>query len=366
MLRNKFIGMAAASGLASACGAVNAQEYYMVVSSTSPEGVVLIDRSNNQLVDADWIRDLGSPDWSFTTPKEAIRVGDEIWVSDQLVRAIHRFSLDSNDPVLNRPQFLGSITGDGINNFNNIRGMGYDGTNVYLTMAGTSSDLWLNSVIIIDPSTQQITDFLPLGFSPFDVEPHGDELLVADISGNRITRHSKTGVFLGDFVPSGIMNFPQQVVALDNGDILVASFSSNAAHRFSPQGVELERATRAELGIPSGNIRGIFPEPGQDSYLVSASPGVYRAVPDGFGGMTGSLVYEPGSGHNGQYIGLLDLGTTPTCPPDLNGDGVVDADDFFLFLSLFAAGDPIADFNNDGVIDADDFFAFLSAFAAGC
>ncbi|MCC5785074.1 MAG: LamG domain-containing protein [Phycisphaerales bacterium] len=56
----------------------------------------------------------------------------------------------------------------------------------------------------------------------------------------------------------------------------------------------------------------------------------------------------------------------PTCPPDINGDGVVDADDFFLFLSFFASGDPRADFNNDGVIDADDFFAFLSAFAAGC
>ncbi len=56
----------------------------------------------------------------------------------------------------------------------------------------------------------------------------------------------------------------------------------------------------------------------------------------------------------------------PTCRPDLNGDGVVDADDFFLFLQLFAAGDARADFNNDGVIDADDFFAFLNAFAAGC
>ena len=56
----------------------------------------------------------------------------------------------------------------------------------------------------------------------------------------------------------------------------------------------------------------------------------------------------------------------PSCPPDLNGDGVVDADDFFLFLSLFAAGDLRADFNNDGVIDADDFFSFLNAFAAGC
>ncbi|TVS07905.1 MAG: hypothetical protein EA423_02880 [Phycisphaerales bacterium] len=339
----------------------------MVVSSTSPQGVVLIDRSNNQLVDADWIRDLGSPDWSLTTPKEAIRVGDEIWVSDQLVRAIHRFALDSNDPVLNRPQFVGSIFGDGINEFNNIRGMGYDGTNVYLTMAGTSTSLWQNSVIVINPSTQQITDFLSVGFSPFDVEPYGNELLVADITGNRITRHSTTGAYLGDFVPPGFVNFPQQIVALDNGDVLVASFSSNAAHRFSPQGVELERATRVELGIPSGNIRGIFPEAGQNSYLVSASPGVYRAVPDGFGGMTGSVVYEPGSGHNGQYIGLLDLGGTgPSCPPDLNGDGVVDADDFFLFLQLFAAGDMRADFNNDGVIDADDFFAFLNAFAAGC
>ncbi len=55
-----------------------------------------------------------------------------------------------------------------------------------------------------------------------------------------------------------------------------------------------------------------------------------------------------------------------TCRPDLNGDGVVDADDFFEFLSLFAAGDLRADFNNDGVIDADDFFLFLNEFAAGC
>ncbi len=82
------------------------------------------------------------------------------------------------------------------------------------------------------------------------------------------------------------------------------------------------------------------------------------ATPFGGGPVTprsfsGRIHYEPG-------------GTTPICPPDLNGDGVVDADDFFKFLQLFAAGDPRADFNNDGVIDADDFFAFLSAFAAGC
>ncbi|TVS05122.1 MAG: hypothetical protein EA423_07000 [Phycisphaerales bacterium] len=69
---------------------------------------------------------------------------------------------------------------------------------------------------------------------------------------------------------------------------------------------------------------------------------------------------------NFSIIKLITEGGALTCPPDLNGDGVVDADDFFLFLQLFAAGDMRADFNNDGVIDADDFFAFLNAFAQGC
>ncbi len=57
---------------------------------------------------------------------------------------------------------------------------------------------------------------------------------------------------------------------------------------------------------------------------------------------------------------------TGDCIVDLNGDGVVDADDFFEYLALFADGDPRADFTGDGVIDADDFFLFLSLFADGC
>ncbi len=63
---------------------------------------------------------------------------------------------------------------------------------------------------------------------------------------------------------------------------------------------------------------------------------------------------------------LLKFGGDDVCVADLNADGVVDADDFFLFLQLFAAADPRADINNDGVIDADDFFAYLTLFAAGC
>ncbi len=56
----------------------------------------------------------------------------------------------------------------------------------------------------------------------------------------------------------------------------------------------------------------------------------------------------------------------PPCRADLNGDCVLDWRDFFLYLDLFGAGDPIADINGDGVLDADDFFAYLELFAAGC
>ncbi len=96
-----------------------------------------------------------------------------------------------------------------------------------------------------------------------------------------------------------------------------------------------------------------------DSYAVSqtadASGFIEIVMTDAAGPAVGwviaGLAIEPGG---------------PVCIPDLNGDGVVDADDFFLFLQLFAAGDPRADFNNDGVIDADDFFLFLNLFAQGC
>lgn len=75
-------------------------------------------------------------------------------------------------------------------------------------------------------------------------------------------------------------------------------------------------------------------------------------------GTTGHIRYETNQV-------LLDIVDAP-CIADINGDGVVDADDFFAFLSLFASGDPLADINGDGVIDADDFFAYLTLFAAGC
>ncbi len=54
------------------------------------------------------------------------------------------------------------------------------------------------------------------------------------------------------------------------------------------------------------------------------------------------------------------------CRPDLNGDDVVNTQDFILFLNLWVAGDETADWNNDSMIDTRDFLAYLNDWVAGC
>ena len=54
------------------------------------------------------------------------------------------------------------------------------------------------------------------------------------------------------------------------------------------------------------------------------------------------------------------------CPPDINGDGVLDLFDFLAYTNLFNLGDLKADFDEDGFLDLFDFLAFLNAFNAGC
>ncbi|RMH14152.1 MAG: hypothetical protein D6695_02060 [Planctomycetota bacterium] len=58
--------------------------------------------------------------------------------------------------------------------------------------------------------------------------------------------------------------------------------------------------------------------------------------------------------------------TDPGCPPDMNGDGMLDFFDVLTFLNAFSAQEAAADFNNDGLIDFFDVLAYLGAFSAGC
>lgn len=57
---------------------------------------------------------------------------------------------------------------------------------------------------------------------------------------------------------------------------------------------------------------------------------------------------------------------SPSCPPDVNGDGLVNTQDFITFLNAYNSGDPLADFNLDGEQNIIDFLAFLNAYNVGC
>ncbi len=63
---------------------------------------------------------------------------------------------------------------------------------------------------------------------------------------------------------------------------------------------------------------------------------------------------------------MVASGDAPACAADLTGEGDVNTNDFFAFLSLYQAQDPRADFAPDGQINTNDFFAFLAAYQAGC
>jgi hypothetical protein len=58
-------------------------------------------------------------------------------------------------------------------------------------------------------------------------------------------------------------------------------------------------------------------------------------------------------------IGAYEFQVTPTCPADLNGDGVVDVDD--LLIVLGAWGTPGGDVNGDTTTDVDDLLIVLGA-----
>lgn len=53
------------------------------------------------------------------------------------------------------------------------------------------------------------------------------------------------------------------------------------------------------------------------------------------------------------------------CPGDTTGDGKMDINDFFQFLSYYQAGDDRADLTLDGNINTNDFFQFLDDYKPG-
>ena len=111
-------------------------------------------------------------------------------------------------------------------------------------------------------------------------------------------------------------------------------------------GVWTERAKLIASDGAAGDVFGI-------SVSISDGTAVIGAHADDDNGNSAGSAY------------VFDLGCDD-CPADLNGDGIVNTQDFLVYLNLWSAGDAAADWNEDGTVNTQDFLAYLNDWVAGC
>jgi hypothetical protein len=278
----------AAAGLTAAIAAAAAVVFpagfahgqLMVPDSGAGDRVMLFSSQDGLLIDANWITDAAAVGWQFTTPKEAAVVGNEIWVSDQVADSIVRF--DSNR------QFVGIVNSlaGGAGNFDNVRGFGYDGQTVYLTMSHSSTAL--RGVVTIDAATATSTGFFAVGTnSLFDAEPFGGDLLISNSTTNDVERRNRTtGALISVFAPD--ITFPQQVTPVPDGSVLnvstIAAAGVEGIYHHNADGSVRRYIDTQAIKTAAGELvpHGAWLL-GNGDYFLATSIGVFTIRPTGAG-----------------------------------------------------------------------------------
>ncbi len=348
--------------------AAHAQQYLMVVDSGTPERVALVDPATGAIADLNFIVETTGGPFVMDTPKEALRVGDEIWVSDQAADAIFRFSASAT------PAYLGQIGGGATGGLDNIRGMGVVGDRVYVCNSGLANGAPGPALVVFDFAGNRITSF-PTGVntSPFDAIEFQGRILISDSTTDDLTLYNTDGTLHAIFHDSSTATdiaFPQQLLVANTGpagaqEVWAAGFSP-------PIGIYRYDATGAQVAAYGvGAPRGLaFLDSGELLHTVGAA--VRAFLPPAGAPFT---LFSLGSA---QYANILDL--TPTCVADIDDgsgtgtpDGGVDISDLLYYLFLFDAGDLDADVDDgsstgtpDGGVDISDLLYFLVRFDAGC
>lgn len=323
----------------------------MIPDSGTGDRVMLFSSVDGSLIDANWITDAGAVGWFFTTPKEASVIGSEIWVSDQVADAIHRFDLDRN--------FLSSITahpGGGV--LDNLRGFGSDGTSVYLTVMPTSTTL--RGIAVYDTSGNP-TGFFAFNASFFDAEPFMGDLLVSSSTSNDIERHSaEDGTFISNFATD--ITFPQGVHVLDDDSVITVSTIAAAGiegvyHFNADQSLRLyinTEAAKLQFGELVPRAAWLLDD---NNYLITTSDGVIKYIVE-----TGAFEMVLAA-VDAQFIGPISFGTACATPGNINGDASVDGLDVPGFTACVLGQDggdcDCADLSENGTAGLEDVQLFV-------
>jgi len=220
-MKRTLINLVLGTGIAvSFAGVAQGADYRMVVDSGN-DRVLLFDGFDGTLVNDNFIDIAGSlPDGMVSsTPKHALQVGDEIWITDQLRDRIDRFSLDGSY----LSSIGGEVPGGGLDN---IRGMGMIDGSVYVANAGSNNDAPGQSLVQINPNTGDIIGNFSVDGSPWTPLAWDGNIAVSFSGGSdsRIELYDFDGDSQGIF-HQGQANFIQQINPSSSGGMWAAAFS---------------------------------------------------------------------------------------------------------------------------------------------
>jgi hypothetical protein len=192
-----------------------------------------------------------------------------ILVSDQTRNVVHQYGLSG--------QYMGVFApagGADTTIMQNIRGMAIrPGGNLLVTVgAGDNAD----TVAEFDSTGQHVGNFIAAASggldSPFDIHLRSSGAwLVSSIDSNELLAYNGVGSPLGQFAE--VSNFPQQILELGNGNILLGNFSGNdtGVLEFQSSGALIDRYNPPGLS----GFRGVY-ELGNGNILTSTSGGVHE------------------------------------------------------------------------------------------
>lgn len=259
---------------------------YLMIPDISNDRIYLFNAANGDLIDTAFTP-TSRP--QLSTPKHAISHynGKDILLADQITDLVQRFNSE------------GIYTGafapvGGVNNniLDNIRGIRYLSNNNLLVCVGSSANQ--NTIQQFDTSGNYIGTFIGTANlnSPFDILLRTGDMLISNSSGaNRITRFDLSGNFLSVFSSSTSFAFPQQMIELPNGNIVVAGFSI-------PSGLVVLNSSGTFVKLLTGitGNRGVYLL-GNGNYLTTNGAGVHE-----IDSASGSLVRSVLNTGSFQYI----------------------------------------------------------------
>jgi hypothetical protein len=267
--------LCAALALLSLCATgANAQRVLLEVD-TAANRVMLLSPTDGAVLNSAFITDANSAlSYDFQTPRAAIQVGEQIWVSDQSpnVNAIYRFDLAGG--YLGR--IGGNVAGGGLSN---VRGLRFIDGFVYAVNAGTGNGAPGPAIVKIDPSGTIVGSFSTVaaggavGNSPWDVVSYGGRFLVSDGTSRGLQLYNTDGSYFGAFTAAAINNIPQQMFVRANGNVLMSANGSQPLNSYGLYELGSDGAVlRSWTGSPGLGVRGVF-ELDNGRYLISEAGG---------------------------------------------------------------------------------------------